>query len=112
MYGLAWVIVLTVAAVVFLLVRGAADRGRGLDPDGRYTFILLVFNQEERIEGLIWELRRLRDRYPTFDLVVVDQGSTDRTAKMLERLWRENEDFRWTVLPEGVKRQWPDLEPE
>jgi hypothetical protein len=99
------------AAVVLLLVKGIADRGPSLATDGRYTFILLVFNQEQRIEGLIRDLRRLRSRYPTFDLVVVDRGSTDRTTRMLERLWRENEDFSWVVLPDTGEGRGTESQP-
>lgn len=100
--ALVWVIGFIMVAALFLLFTRSTDDGRSKRVSyGKYTFILLVFNQEDRIEGLIRELRRMRCRYPAFELLVVDKGSTDRTVKVLEQLWREKEDFQWTVLPES-----------
>lgn len=85
-YGLA---VWGLAAVLWeavRLVRGAALARRG----AQVSFLLLARNQEQHIEGVIRWLATLRQaRGAPFDLVVVDQGSTDGTARIVERLARD-----------------------
>lgn len=54
------------------------------DSDGNFdlTILLPAYNEEEAIGGVIDEIRgTLRDSRQTWEILVVDDGSTDRTAQ-------------------------------
>ncbi|MDH7479504.1 MAG: hypothetical protein QHH02_05795 [Syntrophomonadaceae bacterium] len=100
--ALVWIAGSVVLIALFFLVRRMLGRIRAL-PVSRTgsAFILLVLNQEDRVEGIIRDLRKLCRRYPGSNLAVVDRGSTDRTNRVIELLWRGEEDFRWIALNPG-----------
>jgi len=78
------------------------------------TILLLVRNQEQIIEGIVRQLRQLNKRSLVgFEMIVVDNGSQDGTARILDRMWRRQEDFRYYRLESGMvpskltdDRQW------
>ena len=66
------------------------------------VWVVMVRNQDEIIEEIIWRLRRLQRSFCAFDeLVVVDCGSNDQTVEILQRLWRQKQDFYLSLVAEG-----------
>lgn len=65
-------------------------------------------NEESNIEGVVRSL--LANDHPDFEIVVVDDGSTDRTPEILEQLAGEDDrvrTIRSEPLPQGwVGKQW------
>jgi cellulose synthase/poly-beta-1,6-N-acetylglucosamine synthase-like glycosyltransferase len=61
-------------------------RGRALDrtPEPPVTIIVPVFNEETVIVGALRSLLELR--YPSIEIIVVDDGSTDRTRERVAAL--------------------------
>lgn len=97
-----WIVGSVVLIALFFLVRRMLWRIRSLPAaPGGLALILLVFNEENRVEGIVRDLRKLCQRYPGSGLAVVDRGSTDCTPRVIERLWRGEEDFRWIALNPG-----------
>lgn len=87
--GAAVLLVVTglISALILLVARGP----RGLfRPWPAISLIVLVRNQEAVVEGFVRELLRLAaaSRCLTFDVTVVDSGSSDATPQILERLGR------------------------
>jgi hypothetical protein len=63
-------------------------------PRARLLCLLPAHNEAANLSGVIAELRACR---PDLDLLVVDDGSTDGTAALMERL-----DVRWLRFPERM----------
>jgi glycosyltransferase involved in cell wall biosynthesis len=59
------------------------------------TFVVPAFDEEDSIEGVVGRLSNLALGVP-LEIIVVDDGSTDGTARVLEKLAQKNE--RLTVL--------------
>ncbi|SFR03657.1 hypothetical protein [Desulfoscipio geothermicus] len=63
---------------------GGAGSGEGLPQ----RLVVLVQDQADYVEGLVRRLAALRSRQPAQRVVLVDGGSGDETALILERLAR------------------------
>ncbi|HEY9181452.1 MAG TPA: glycosyltransferase family A protein, partial [Candidatus Baltobacteraceae bacterium] len=62
-----------------------------LEPAAGLPFLSIIVparNEERQIETCVASL--LAQRYPNFEVIVVDDGSTDATGKILERLASTN----------------------
>ena len=62
----------------------AAEEDEGSAPMPRVTIIVPVFNEGAVIEGALRSLLKLN--YPSYDVIVVDDGSTDETRAVAARL--------------------------
>ena len=91
--GIAFVLTFLVVLVlryVLLLWLGylqhIENRGRQRDgtPEPHVTIIVPVYNEQTVITSALQSLLRLR--YPAFDIIVVDDGSTDDTAAVVDAL--------------------------
>ena len=87
------------------------DRLRRCEPTGELPFLSIVVparNEERQIETCVRSL--LAQRYPQFELVVVDDRSTDKTGEILDRI--AEQDLRLHVvrgepLPDGwIGKPW------
>lgn len=58
----------------------------------KVSIVVPCFNEEAQVEEVIVSLMRLR--YPDFDVVAVNDGSSDRTAEVLDRLCVEYDRLR------------------
>jgi glycosyltransferase involved in cell wall biosynthesis len=67
---------------------------RRLDGGQRVLCLIPAHNEAANLSAVVDEVRACR---PDMDILVVDDGSTDETAEMLERL-----DVRWLRLPERL----------
>ncbi len=63
-------------------------------PLGGVLCLIPAHNEAASLQAVVWELRTCR---PDFDVLVIDDGSTDDTAALLERL-----DVRWLHFPERM----------
>lgn len=61
------------------------------------TVIIAVFNDETTIEDCLNTLAR--QNYPRYEVIVVDDGSTDRTLDRVRNLVRDDPTFRIISLP-------------
>ena len=64
-----------------------------------YPFVSILVpchNEEEYIRATIERLAR--NRYPHFEIVLIDDGSTDQTARIISELAREHESVRIVTL--------------
>lgn len=82
-FVLTFLVVLVLRYVLLLwlgFLQHIENRGRRREssPEPRVTILVPVFNEETVIEPALRSLLELR--YPAFDIIVVDDGSTDRTA--------------------------------
>ncbi len=50
----------------------------------RITALIPAFNQERRVAAAIWSA--LQQSYPVFEILVVDDGSTDHTGEVVHRI--------------------------
>lgn len=87
MPGAAVLAVIGFTALCILAVRGSRGWFR---PWPAISILVLAKNQEAVIEGFVRELLRLTSasRCLTFDVIIVDYGSSDATPQILERLGR------------------------
>ncbi|MBN1284722.1 MAG: glycosyltransferase family 2 protein [Anaerolineae bacterium] len=71
----------------------------------RVSLIIPAYNESEGVsqttQALAPVLARLRERYET-EIVFVDDGSTDTTARQLEEVYRDDAGVR--IVPHGVNR--------
>lgn len=57
------------------------------------SFVIPVYNEKENVSQLFGELADVLRQLPhTYEIIFVDDGSTDGTAEELEKLWRGAED--------------------
>ncbi|MCL2032299.1 MAG: glycosyltransferase [Methanomassiliicoccaceae archaeon] len=63
-----------------------------------FTVILPTYNEEENIEKMVVSLR---DMYPDFHILIMDDGSTDRTKEIVDALNFEN--VRFVVRDSDVR---------
>lgn len=77
------------AAVVFLLgpIRGRTVSKADIEP--RVTVVIAAFNEEREIRDTV--ANKLAQDYPRLDVVVVSDGSTDRTDEIVRELASQNE---------------------
>ena len=62
---------------------------------GALSIVVPVFNERENIEPLVTEIRQaVAPRVPKFEIVYVDDASTDGTAEELARVKREMPELR------------------
>lgn len=104
----------TAAAFVARSITVTLKSGEAIElaePDGslpRLSVIVPARNEERQIEECVRSL--LAQRYPDFEVVVVDDRSEDRTAEILARIAREDPRLkivRGEPLPEGwVGKPW------
>lgn len=89
----------------------SGERLETLEPSADLPFLSIVVparNEERQIETCVRSL--LAQRYPDFEVIVVNDASTDRTGEILERLSREYERLRVVDgehLPDGwIGKPW------
>ena len=58
--------------------------------DETFTIVMPVYNEEECIEEVLRSWSMVLKRYPGSELLVLNDGSTDRTAEILERIGDDN----------------------
>lgn len=80
------ILVVLRAVLLLLFARRHADRANATDPGftPSVTIVVPAYNEEAGIEPALRSLAR--SRYPCFDIVVVDDGSTDRTPAVIDAL--------------------------
>jgi glycosyltransferase involved in cell wall biosynthesis len=66
------------------------------------SIIICAFNEEQSIAGVV---KACCTYNPMADVLVVDDGSTDRTATLLEELGKDYK-FRLETLPENKGKSW------
>lgn len=65
-----------------------------------YSVIIPAYNEEERLQAPLLEtLDYLRAESESFEIVVVDDGSSDGTAELVNRLGRRHSELRLIRLP-------------
>ena len=69
-----------------------------MSPGGRKIAMVPALNEEESVAQVVEELRR---EAPGFDVLVVDDGSTDATAGLLAGFCREEPRARVLTQPNG-----------
>ena len=66
------------------------------------SFIVPAYNEEENIETAIREARNVMKGIPDYELVVIEDGSTDRTGEILKKLKRSVPQMR--IITHTVNR--------
>lgn len=96
-----------VLRVVFLLFFSNRHRQnykkRTTNPDYQppVTVIIPAYNEEKVIEGTVNSI--LKSDYANFEIMVVDDGSSDRTAEVIRNIFKDNEKVRLLVKENGGK---------
>jgi len=66
------------------------------------TIAIPAYNEQECIEGVIKHILRDGPKYLSdFEVVVIDDGSTDKTGEIAERFAKENKQIRVVHTPHG-----------
>ena len=78
---------------------GGPARPPPLDEAPPCSILIPCFNEEENLEDTV--AYALRTRYPEFEVVAVDDGSSDATGPMLDRLARTHSRLRVIHLTEN-----------
>lgn len=65
------------------------------------SVIVCAHNEQQNLSDYLHAL--LTQDYPTFEVIVVDDGSEDDTANMLERCTREWSNMYYTFVPRGAR---------
>ena len=84
LYPLYMSFVWIIGALLFYWRREMKPRNSNLDTYPSYSIIIPAHNEEGDIEETIENLRNLD--YPSYKVLVVDDGSTDRTAEIIDTL--------------------------
>jgi len=95
-------IVWIVGAVLFYLRREAGTRKRPPLLDN-YPFISVLIparNEQDAIESTVSAL--LRSSYPEFEIIVVDDGSSDDTPHIIQRLAKEHAQVRAFIMERNM----------
>ncbi|HUY40595.1 MAG TPA: glycosyltransferase [Candidatus Dormibacteraeota bacterium] len=99
------------AARSMLFVFGSRDEMVVREPEADLPFLSIVVparNEERQIEGCVRSL--LAQRYPAFEVIVVDDESDDETASIVARIAKEHSQLRLihgAPLPQGwVGKSW------
>ncbi len=74
-------------------------------PEPHLSVIVPCFNEEQNLErGVLEEMRRYLGRLDhAWEVILVDDGSTDRSADLLRRFVEDNEGFSLLEIPHGGK---------
>ena len=79
-----------------------------LGPDKHLSILVPARNEEKNIEACLASL--LRQDHPNYEVIVLDDGSTDRTGRIVERLMKDNPHLRLIAgepLPDGWRgKNW------
>ncbi|HNW74367.1 MAG TPA: glycosyltransferase family 2 protein [Bacteroidales bacterium] len=71
------------------------------------NIIVPLFNEEKVFDELAGRLQRLMDRIPySIEVIMVDDGSTDRTPEMMRQLCLDNEKFQALILSRNFGHQY------
>lgn len=54
------------------------------------SFALPAYNEEEMLEEVVREARSAAEQFDSYEILIVDDGSTDRTGEIADRLAREH----------------------
>jgi len=67
----------------------------------KISFIVPVYNEEERISDLYSELREVIEREPwDAEVIMVDDGSVDQSAKIIANIAKDDPPIRLVRLPQ------------
>lgn len=69
------------------------------------SILVLTQNQEKQLPGFLKQI--LNQDYDNFEVVVVDQGSTDNTRLVIEEIKKRNEQMQCTFVPQGTRQLSP-----
>ncbi|WP_338874800.1 glycosyltransferase family 2 protein [Spirosoma sp. SC4-14] len=58
-------------------------------PDGMISIVVPAYNEEENLPVLVHRLMAVMEPYPSFELLIVDDGSSDQTRYVLRQLSKE-----------------------
>jgi GT2 family glycosyltransferase len=68
-------------------------------PEKVYSVIVATFNRAHLLARLLESLRRQTLPAECFEIIVVDDGSTDRTGEVIEQMRARMPNLRWKSLP-------------
>jgi len=68
----------------------------------KFSIILPVFNGEKTIERAIYSI--INQNYPYWELLVINDGSTDGTQQKVSNLMRQDNRIRMFITPENYER--------
>ncbi|WP_052712209.1 glycosyltransferase [Domibacillus indicus] len=100
-------IIFGIVRLLFLLFFSSRHRKnyqkRKIDPDYQpaVTVIIPAYNEEKVIEGTVHSI--LKSDYENFEIMVVDDGSSDRTAEVVRTAFSSDERVRLIVKANGGK---------
>lgn len=67
------------------------------------SLALLFYNEEKSVEEIINELTKIfLDNKVNFELVAVDNGSTDKTAEFLKKIKKKNKNVRVVTIDKNI----------
>lgn len=59
------------------------------------SFVIPIFNEEENIPLLVEKLElAVKGKYSEYEFILVDDGSTDKSKEILEKLSKEKKIFK------------------
>jgi len=60
----------------------------------KYSLVLPIYNEEENIASLVTRLKAVMDKLRDYEIIFVNDGSTDRSQALLESYARKNKNLR------------------
>jgi dolichol-phosphate mannosyltransferase len=95
-----------------VLDRGAVDAGKGDTEQGSVvadaelkravTFVMPALNEERNLAGAVAEVSRSTDSLDDYEILIVNDGSTDQTGKIADELARDNPHVRVVHNPRNM----------
>jgi glycosyltransferase involved in cell wall biosynthesis len=69
------------------------------------SVVIPVFNEEKRVERAIRSI--MEQTYKNLEIIVIDDGSTDKSAEIIQRLAKEDSRVQYHLLPyQGNRKNW------
>lgn len=73
--------------------------------DGKISLVIPVYNEEKIIPELYRRVKEVADQIPSIEIVFVDDGSSDSSCEMLEKICKEDYRFKVLVLSRNFGHQ-------